>query len=51
MQEKTGMRDKFLDYVEEMYGIPKGRTENLTYDQINDLIYEETKRRERAKKS
>ena len=41
---EDGFKLKFIDFVEEVYGIPREKLHGLSYDQINDLIDDKMKR-------
>jgi len=46
-----GIKDKYLNIIEHVYGVPRILLEDMTYDQIDDYVYDELQRREQAKAS
>jgi len=46
-----GIKDKYLNIIEHVYGIPRILLEDMTYDKIEDYVYNELQRREREKEA
>lgn len=46
-----GIKDKYLNIIEHVCGIPRILLEDMTYDKIDDYVYNELQRREREKEA
>jgi len=53
MRETDGIKEKYIQFVENQYGIPREVTREMSYDEIDGMIRQQaeeaTKRKKRGK--